>query len=130
MEVIAGEDIRASCLFRDIKPEVVVIDLDLPDAQGFRLAKDIRDLSDVPIITLSTHYVETEMARAVWAGVDAYLLKTVGMFGILAWVRSLLKGHSVEIDPKILGNISSRPKLQNSFPQRRSEQMTDLIVAS
>lgn len=43
MEVIAGEDIRASCLFRDIKPEVVVIDLDLPDAQGFRLAKDIRD---------------------------------------------------------------------------------------
>ncbi|MEN8614757.1 hypothetical protein ABFB09_05700 [Dehalogenimonas sp. THU2] len=130
IEVVASEDTRAISIYKKIRPAVVAIGLDLPNAQGFKLIRALRDLSDVPIISLSSQYVDADLVRAVWSDSDGDLLKPVGMFGIIAKVWSLLKRRSIGFDQELSSENSGPSIIQHSFPQRRVERIKDLIAAS
>lgn len=72
-------------------PDVVVIDLLLPDMDGAELTRCIREQSNVPIIILSAIGDERRKVDALEKGADDYLTKPFGMEELLARIRSLLR---------------------------------------
>ena len=73
------------------KPDLIILDLGLPDGDGVDLILDIRDWSTVPIIVLSARINETDKIRALDVGADDYLPKPFGLAELQARVRALLR---------------------------------------
>lgn len=74
-------------------PDVVILDLGLPDTPGIDVVREIRGWSSVPIIILSVHDTERDKVRALDSGADDYLTKPFGMGELLARIRVALR-HS------------------------------------
>jgi two-component system KDP operon response regulator KdpE len=70
------------------KPDLVILDLGLPDGDGVDFIADLRDWSAVPVIVLSARVNEEEKIRALDAGADDYLTKPFGVGELLARVRA------------------------------------------
>lgn len=73
------------------KPDLLVLDLGLPDSDGLSLIRDVRGWSAVPIIVLSARSGETDKIIALDAGADDYLTKPFGVGELLARVRANLR---------------------------------------
>ena len=72
-------------------PDVVLLDLMLPDADGFELCQEIRALSEVGIIVLSARRAETDTVRALNLGADDYVTKPFGIEELLARINATLR---------------------------------------
>lgn len=72
-------------------PDLLVLDLGLPDGDGVELIRDVRGWSAVPIIVLSARTDETDKIAALDAGADDYLTKPFGTGELLARVRANLR---------------------------------------
>ena len=70
------------------KPDIVILDLGLPDGNGIDFIRDFRGWSPVPIIVLSARTSETDKIAALDAGADDYLTKPFGVGELLARVRA------------------------------------------
>lgn len=92
------------------KPDLLVVDLGLPDGNGLDLIRDVRGWSNVPIVVLSARTDEADKIAALDAGADDYLSKPFGVGELLARVRANLRrpraasgdvqnGASSEVDP-------------------------------
>ncbi|HXE76950.1 MAG TPA: two-component system response regulator KdpE [Rhodanobacter sp.] len=73
------------------KPDLLVLDLGLPDGDGLDLIRDVRGWSGVPIIVLSARADEADKVAALDAGADDYLTKPFGVGELLARVRANLR---------------------------------------
>jgi two-component system KDP operon response regulator KdpE len=73
------------------KPNLIVLDLGLPDGDGIDFIRDVREWSNVPIIVLSARVAEAEKIKALDAGADDYLTKPFGSGELLARVRATLR---------------------------------------
>ena len=73
------------------RPDLVVLDLGLPDGDGILLIRELRAWSDVPIIVLSARSAEAQKIAALDAGADDYLTKPFGSGELLARVRAQLR---------------------------------------
>lgn len=73
------------------KPDVVLLDLGLPDLDGVEVINRIRQWSQVPIIVLSVRDREADKVRALDAGADDYLTKPFGVGELLARIRVMLR---------------------------------------
>lgn len=72
-------------------PDLVILDLGLPDRDGVEVIGDLRGWIGIPIIILSARTNEEEKIRALDAGADDYLTKPFGVGELLARVRALLR---------------------------------------
>jgi two-component system KDP operon response regulator KdpE len=73
------------------KPDLVVLDLGLPDRDGVEVVRDLRGWTGIPIIILSARSAEEDKIAALDAGADDYLAKPFGVGELLARVRALLR---------------------------------------
>jgi len=73
------------------KPDLVIVDLGLPDGSGVDLIRELRGWSQMPIIVLSARAGETDKVEALDAGADDYLTKPFGVGELLARVRAALR---------------------------------------
>jgi two-component system KDP operon response regulator KdpE len=80
------------------KPDLVILDLGLPDRDGIDLIRDLRGWSDVPIIILSARSEEDDKIGALDAGADDYLAKPFGVGELLARTRALLRRRARSAD--------------------------------
>ncbi len=72
-------------------PEVVILDLGLPDMNGIEVVRQVREWSAAPIIVLSVRDAERDKVAALDAGADDYLTKPFGMDELVARVRVALR---------------------------------------
>jgi len=75
------------------RPDLVVLDLGLPDGDGIDFIRGLRAWSAIPIIVLSARTTETDKIAALDAGADDYLVKPFGAGELLARVRAQLRRH-------------------------------------
>ena len=73
------------------KPDLLIVDLGLPDRDGIELIRGVRTWSGVPIIVLSARTSETQKIAALDAGADDYVTKPFGAAELLARVRAALR---------------------------------------
>ena len=76
------------------KPDLVVLDLGLPDGDGVDFIRDLRGWSGVPVVVLSARSDEQDKIDALDAGADDYLTKPFGVGELLARVRASLRRAS------------------------------------
>ncbi len=73
------------------QPDLVVLDLGLPDADGIEFIRDFRGWSTCPIVVLSARSMEDDKVQALDAGADDFLVKPFGVMELLARVRAQLR---------------------------------------
>jgi DNA-binding response OmpR family regulator len=77
-------------LARDM-PEVVLLDLELPDGDGVNVCRRLRERSDVAIIVVTAYGEESDRVTALDAGADDYLVKPFGLAELQARIRAVLR---------------------------------------
>jgi two-component system KDP operon response regulator KdpE len=75
------------------RPDLVVLDLGLPDGDGIDFIRGLRAWSQIPVIVLSARTMEADKIAALDAGADDYLVKPFGTGELLARVRAQLRRH-------------------------------------
>ena len=77
-------------LFANV-PALVILDVTMPEMDGYQTLERIRDLSDVPVLMLTARSQELEKVRGLTAGADDYVAKPFGRQELLARVQALLR---------------------------------------
>jgi two-component system KDP operon response regulator KdpE len=95
---IVGTGAEALKMFADETPDLVVLDLGLPDLEGTEVCRRIRAASKVPIIVLSARGAETDKVNALDLGADDYVTKPFGPEELLARIRVALRRVASEED--------------------------------
>ena len=86
----------------DRHPDVLVLDLGLPDVDGLALVKMVRAVSDVPIIVATANDDEAGIVRTLNAGADDYVIKPFSADHLEARVRALLRRSGARKDPVLV----------------------------
>ena len=112
------------------RPDLVVLDLGLPDGDGVDLIRDLRTWSAMPIIVLSARSAEASKITALDAGADDYLVKPFGSGELMARVRAQLRRSQragvASAQPVIeFGNITV--DLARRTVERRSGQGSEIL---
>jgi two-component system KDP operon response regulator KdpE len=76
------------------QPDLIILDLNLPDGDGIELVKAVRNWSDMPILILSARLQESDKIQALDSGADDYLSKPFSVGELTARVRALLRRKS------------------------------------
>jgi len=72
-------------------PDVVILDIGLPDIDGYQVLKEIRRFSDVPVIMLTVRGEDTDVAKGLELGADDYITKPFSHIELIARVQAVLR---------------------------------------
>jgi DNA-binding response OmpR family regulator len=136
-DVVSATDGRDGLrAFHAKRPDVVLLDIGLPTMDGWTVLERIRDLSDVPVIMLTAHGMETDKVRGLHAGADDYLTKPFGNAELVARVQALLRRSrsarpeaEVYADAIIQLNFGSREVLVGDEPAALTPSEFRLLAA-
>lgn len=96
-------------------PDIILLDLGLPDIDGLDILKNIRSWSNVPIVVISARTQEKEKVEALDLGADDYVTKPFGTSELLARIRTALR-HSSKNTPNRIFQVKD---LKIDFDKRR-----------
>lgn len=105
------------------RPDLIILDLGLPDMTGLDVLGQLRDWSHTPVIVLTVHDDEKEKVAALDLGADDYMVKPFGMNELLARIRVALRHASKTNDEPILELCDIRM----DFAQRKVELYGELL---
>jgi two-component system, OmpR family, KDP operon response regulator KdpE len=83
-------------------PDIIILDLGLPDCDGHEVVSKLREWTQTPIIILSVREQESEKIKALDAGADDYLTKPFNMGELLARIRVALRHSAKTVDEPVL----------------------------
>lgn len=89
--VEAGNGREGIRRFHADSPDIVLLDVAMPELDGWQTLDRIRDMSDVPVLMLTARGLELDRVRGLDAGADDYLVKPVGGQELVARVRAILR---------------------------------------
>ena len=95
----AGTAERGETEARTHKPDVMIVDLGLPDADGVKVVRKVREWSPMPILVLSARTMEEQKIAALDAGADDYVTKPFSAPELLARVRAARSTRFVSNTP-------------------------------
>lgn len=96
--------IRAGCLaegeaaFYEKEPDLILLDVNLPDGDGFEFCRKMRQKTDIPIIFLTANDMELDIVRGLEMGGDDYITKPFSLMVLRARVNSVLRRRQGEPD--------------------------------
>ncbi len=91
-EVVAAPDGEAALeLVVSEKPDAILLDVGLPDMEGFEVLRQIRQSSDVPVIMLTVQDDELSKVRGLELGADDYITKPFGHLELVARIRAVIR---------------------------------------
>jgi two-component system, OmpR family, KDP operon response regulator KdpE len=86
-------------IMKDWSPNLIITDLSMPSVDGVQLTRQVRAVSQIPIVVLSVRDKEQQKVEALDAGADDYVTKPFGMNELLARVRANLRRVRIENAP-------------------------------
>ena len=87
----AANGSEALAMAAEQRPDIIFLDLGLPDMDGLQVTRQLREWTQTPIIVLSVRDKESDKIQALDAGADDYLTKPFGMGELMARVRGVLR---------------------------------------
>jgi two-component system KDP operon response regulator KdpE len=99
-------------------PDVVILDINLPDINGFEVLKDIRRFSSVPVMILTVRADDTDVLRGLEAGADDYIIKPFNYLTLLARVKAVLR-RTENVPLKTDRDTIISPRLKIDFVNQR-----------
>jgi len=107
----AGDAAEGMSLIRQLKPDLAIVDLSLPGANGIELIKNIRaEFQKLPVLILSMHDESLYALRALRAGAQGYVMKQEALENVINAIREVLAGRpylSHEMSAKLITNFAS-----------------------
>jgi two-component system KDP operon response regulator KdpE len=92
-------------------PDIVLLDLGLPDISGFDVLKEIRLFSSIPIIIITVADSEDSIVKGLTLGADEYIVKPFGQLELLARIKAVLRNRNGQFStPIILGPLKYYPE--------------------
>ena len=85
--------------FHQSHPDIVILDVGLPDLDGWQVLERIRDMSDVPVLMLTALGTERDKVRGLNAGADDYLTKPFSRVELLARLQAISRRQVSRSDP-------------------------------
>lgn len=99
-------------------PDIVILDINLPDISGFNVLKELREFSSVPVIVLSVRSDDADVLRGLEAGADDYIIKPFNYLTLLARVKAVLR-RSENISLRERRDAAVSPRLKIDFINQR-----------
>jgi DNA-binding response OmpR family regulator len=87
-------------VFREERPDLAILDINLPGGSGFELCQAMRRESSLPILMLTVRNEESDLVRALELRADDYLTKPYSPRTLIARVKALLRRSGIETVPK------------------------------
>jgi DNA-binding response OmpR family regulator len=84
----------------DVRPQLIILDIAMPEMDGWQTLERIRDITDVPVLMLTAHDGELEVVRGLRSGADDYVRKPFGRQELLARVTALLRRSASATPPE------------------------------
>jgi two-component system, OmpR family, KDP operon response regulator KdpE len=103
--LITGDGRSALQALREDKPDLVVLDLGLPDVSGVDVLRRLREWSTVPVVVLSARAESTEKVQVLDLGADDYVTKPFGMEELLARVRAAARRAGSDVPVLETGDL-------------------------
>jgi DNA-binding NarL/FixJ family response regulator len=128
MEVVgeAGSGSEAIVVARTQRPDVILMDLRMPDGDGVAATTAIRAEAGAPaVIVLTTYDTDADILRAVEAGATGYLLKDTPRADLVRAIRSASAGETV-LAPAVAGRLVSR--VRGPQPEALSARETEVLA--
>jgi DNA-binding response OmpR family regulator len=119
----------------DSPPDVVLLDLGLPDIDGLQLLAMLRAVSEVPVIIITARDEDADIVKALDAGADDYVVKPFGIEQVDARLRAILRrsGSPVTEGPLVVGGLTidarTRQVTLDGVPVDLSRKEFDLLLA-
>lgn len=121
--VYAADGITATEVFREINPDLVLLDIMLPGQDGIEVCKQIRAVAGTPIIMLTAKGETEDVVKGLEAGADDYIVKPHQGAELLARVKARLRPFSSEATTVAIGDLHLDPR---TFEVRRGERLVSL----
>jgi DNA-binding NarL/FixJ family response regulator len=104
----ASDGIEAICLNQTLQPDVILMDLQMPEMDGVTAIKAIHEQANPPhILVLTTYDTDADIVQAIQAGATGYLLKDTPREDFFAAVRQVARGESV-LTPVVASRLMAR----------------------
>ena len=105
---LASDGREALEAFQREQPDLLIADVRMPNMSGFELTRQVRTISDIPIVmmTVESGYIRGDREAAFDAGADAFLMKPVNLADLLGEIKALLARTEPHGGCKEMGQIS------------------------